>query len=862
MKSAPKVALTIALVSILSTPAQVQFAACAQTLPNGTATANVAVSPAADVRMTVDMRLGQLEDRIKTAQTEGRLSQEEADNFRSAVAQISEAEATYLASAATLGPAMAARLFTALDRLERRFTAALHDRRIASIDLASQESLLQQLIDQALADGRLQQAEAAQLQNELKAVRDREASLRTDGHISYGDSLVISMQLDRVMDHLARVRTQPVLSAPSVESLANQVSTLLASGKVPADQVPGLRKQFDDLTAQSNKLKDITNASLKAQQELFLAAEFEQMLNRVQLAEAGKVVAIDPKERASQIDFAIADALVSGKLSPAEAHELAAELQGVRTEMGTAQLTDDKTRRIALELERIAGHTNRWVHTPGRNWPGLDAFQAAFDHRLEEAVRANRITAEQSTQLKVAADAVAKEETDRRASNNRIDTAEALDLSMRIQRLAVQLHQEMKDRDVAAPDVDALQKELDRVIAEGIDSGRIRGASHWTNRLGDIATLRQAYESSPTGLDGRAKLAIAQRVAAAIADAQATMRRDQAFNSSLDLRLDQLGDQLSNAVATGLLTVERGAQYRAGIDTIYKQLQNYRKSDNGLTANEAIALSSDTNLIANQLQAELHDNALFASDIAQWLEDLEVKIGRGVANGRLTVSQANALMLEVDRKSAALNTAAGAQGGLSHGEALKLAYDVQRLNSRFETQLHNEPVPITDVAHRAMQIDATLANALAAGQLSVPEAQQYKSRLENILSSSAMYRSTDLGLSYPEALALSIELDELGYVVEHGLHKETATRDVDSREADLQRRIKAMVSSGKLSQKDADNLANDLDRIEASEAAFRVSDEGLNYAEALTLTLDLDRLAARLDGFAKLTMQQKPQPTK
>jgi hypothetical protein len=174
--------------------------------------------------------------------------------------------------------------------------------------------------------------------------------------------------------------------------------------------------------------------------------------------------------------------------------------------------------------------------------------------------------------------------------------------------------------------------------------------------------------------------------------------------------------------------------------------------------------------------------------------------------------------------------------------------------------LHDQSVAIPDVAQHAINLDTRLANALAAGQLTVPEAQQYKNNLEMVLSNAAKYRETDGGLTVSEAIALALELDQLSKSVDHSARKETATRNVDARESELKKRISSLVAAGRLSQKDADALQSDLDRIEESEAAFRISDEGLNYAEALTLTLDLDRLSTKVESMSKGSVSTLQQP--
>jgi hypothetical protein len=153
-----------------------------------------------------------------------------------------------------------------------------------------------------------------------------------------------------------------------------------------------------------------------------------------------------------------------------------------------------------------------------------------------------------------------------------------------------------------------------------------------------------------------------------------------------------------------------------------------------------------------------------------------------------------------------------------------------------------------------------LANALATGQLTTTQAQQYKSGLDGIIDGSTFFRQTDGGLSMPEAIVLGLEVEQLSSSINAALAKGTQTRDVDTREADLMNRIKQLAANGRLSAKDVANLTYELDRIEQSEAAFRTSEEGLNFAEALTLMQDLDRLVMKVDVLSKGSVSTLQQP--
>jgi hypothetical protein len=844
MKFAPKVAVSVALVSVLFNSMSSSWAAAPEALPAGSQ----------DTRVTIDAHIGRLESAIDSGVAGGRLTTEEADNYRSALGQIAEEKAQYVAAAGQIGPAMQTRLQTALARIEKRLDTTQHDRRIAIFDFGAAEDSIRAAINAAQSERRLSADSVNHLQAELKSIDELQQALRNDGIISYGDALIVSFHLDRLVDHLGGALAEPTNNSISTDEIANLTSVALSNAKIAPDQGNAWRKQFDELQQQLSNAKNIKSPVQKANQLLFLASQFELLKARIDLAAAGKSVAFAPRDRVQQIDFAIADAFGNGKLTPAEAHELRAELQGVIAEMGTeTALPPEKANRIALELERINGHMQRWQHQPQKTWPGFDAFQAAFDQRLEDSTKANRLTPEQQAKYKAEADQIAKVEATKRALHNgQLETNDALDLAIQLQRLSVALHHDKKDRDLTPPDIDALQAELDRVIVDGISSGRLAAdGSLLTERLNHVAELRSNYQKSSEGLDARARLAIADSIAQTIANIQQEMHHDVPGNQPLDLRLDKLGDLLSNAVASGLISIERGTQYRAAVDTIYSRLSTARKSDAGLSAPESIAIANDVDLLTAQGQDELRESAVFAINVSNEIDELHALIGNALANGRLTIGQANDLVADLDRKSAAINTAMGAQGGLSHGEGMKFAFDVQRIKSKYETGLHDNAVPIADVGERALSLDTNLANALAAGQLTVPQAQQYKNSLEQIMGTAEQFRETDGGLTMPESIALGLEMDQLGRIVDTGVRKGTEDRNVDSRQNTLKKRIAQMAAAGKISQKDADALSYDLDRIEESEAAFRVSEEGLNYAEALTLTLDLDRLSTKIDSMSR-----------
>lgn len=75
----------------------------------------------------------------------------------------------------------------------------------------------------------------------------------------------------------------------------------------------------------------------------------------------------------------------------------------------------------------------------------------------------------------------------------------------------------------------------------------------------------------------------------------------------------------------------------------------------------------------------------------------------------------------------------------------------------------------------------------------------------------------------------------------------TGFTDVDSRQVQIERRIKDAISSGRLNWAEGDTYLKQLAQIERAEADFKVSDNKLSTWESMRLSLDLDKLSRDLE---------------
>ncbi|HEY9791068.1 MAG TPA: hypothetical protein V6D22_11750 [Candidatus Obscuribacterales bacterium] len=870
MRLASRVAATLTLASLLAAPViqQVSFAAETEGAAKGSLRLQENVLPVTkqqdlDIENKVDARLARLTIQTNNEKYTGRLSNEEAESFISALNQVAETEAEYLALEGKVPADAQLSMQLTLDHFEKSLNAMSHDRKVASLDMLGKELLMQHRIDAAESDGRLSKTDAEYLRARLSSIISEQSSRAASGKVHYGDALVTSLHLDTLASEFAhRLRKRP-FAVPDVQTLSNEVEQLEKKESAEGMQrVRALSQLLNHPLPEHLEFK--TSKALGSEAVLQKAAQLEWLKALLELDQSGKVVAVGAAQQESAIDHTLATLLDSGRLSPGEAQDLQSDLEAIKAHqpLGAdgAQLSPDQQGQLALALARLQARIARTQHPPTIFWAGIDAMQASIDERVGDGVKAARLTPDQAKELKTDADKIAEGEATYRKQSGGLGGKDALVIAEQLEQLNVKLHQYLKDRVSEAPDLDMLQSALSKTISDSIEMGSLDYHSRLADKLNHIADLKQAYANAPGGLDNRAKLAVGQAIMHNIAELKGAVHHDETLPpQSLDMRLSGLTHDISASVASGVLDPERAAQYKAAVDTVYGELLNAHRNPAGMTPAESLAVANDIDSLRDQYDDEQRDAATLPMHLAPRIKELAGRIGRALADGRLSLSQASELISQLDRSAERLAQAASTQGGLSHGEGLMMAYHLELMNERMESALHDQPITIVQSQQKSEGLDRKLASALAAGRISVNQAQQLHSRYQAVAADADAFQKSDHYLSYPEQLALGLEWDHLSAAVDKSASPGNKFMDLSTRRMALEKRIKEAVAAGRLNAKEGQLLTEDLDRTAQSEASFRMSDERLDYAEALTLALELDRVSTKMDRLLKgqLSLQQK-----
>lgn len=861
MRRAPLIAATVTLMAAILAPVSAQTATPASKvetkteagMPGGKAEAKATTVVGLQSIPTVpdiDFRQRRLTKRVNDSVLYGRLTAREADDFKKLLDQIASEEADYRVSDGVLTPLEVMKITLELDQFSRLLEGQLRDRKVAILDIDRAHEELQTRIMENIRAGRLTPREIELIKTELLAGMALSDFMRGDSRLTYGESLTLSLDIDAIANQLQKMLERRLVVVPSSETmqshLEKEIAEGLAAGKINAETADALRKE---ITA----VLDLPQIS--QDDSVVVAMELDRLDHKVEsLLGKRKPFVYDVAIRHREIGASIAQSLDSGRLSPTEAYEFKQEMDAIfnrhNTTSGAATAGSDaeKLHQTSLDLEMVAGRVNATLHDPSAFWPGVDAFQSRIDHRLKDAVHYKRMTEEDAKALAAEADRLGALEKAHRESGNVLELNEALEVAIGMQRANLELQRKLKDRNVVVPEIDKLENELYKLIANGIDSGALDPDEDVKLALNRISALKNKTNTpSAAMLDNNDKLVIATEIERLKAMVDREIKGKNGSNIPLRGRAQLIERRINDGIASARLTKEQADTLKAELTKLSSVEEGYRLSTPGLTADESLELLVAYNQMAAKVDDRMRQNGVSPAELLERLNQLRLRVGEVTFEGLLTLQQADEFQRNVNNALENTAKARAMEGGLSYAEGLRLAYDLERLAGNIEAQVRETPVALLDVESRQLVLDMQLANALAAGQISADQARQLRNQLHQVEQLELRYRSTGGGFSNAEHLAVSMDLDRLGAAMNHTIGRNKTFPDIDTRQAQLLAKIKGLTATGRLSTAEAAALNADLDRIAESEAAFRITEEGLTFQEALTLSLDLDRLSSRID---------------
>lgn len=548
----------------------------------------------------VGTRQAQMLQSVNEAQAHGRLSPQDAGNFKAALERIKQNEAQYSADGKlTVWERM--RLAFELDNLQRQIDGALQPRTSAIADIPGREAEITREISDALFSGRLPRQDGEIFLAELDRIKAQASSFKADGHLAENEMLTISLDLDKLQQSL-HAKIKPVtVTETTTESrkseISRRVKDLLASGKITIAEANTFSSELSRIEAKEATFK-ANDGRLDTNESLNLALDLDRLsgaLDRYQPASASTSPGID--QRQQELEKLITDALYSGKLNSQQVIDLKQEFDRIASLEANyridGSLSDTETLTLARDLDSLKAK----IELYGGGAPSLQGMSQRITDcrkRLTSAESSGRVTQQAAQDLRGQLDRI-----DARyryfMQDGQLQDNETLTLAGDLDTFKINMDKAI----TPLPDITARRSDLERKINEAIGSGRLRPdeAAQLKADLTRIAGLETTFKGSEGGLSDQAIVALSREYDAVSA------RIDKALPPLPDIAAKEAAIQarINEAARTGAITEDNKRDFNHEFGRIKDVEQAFRSSDNGLSDWEVMTVARDL----DRLEAEV-----------------------------------------------------------------------------------------------------------------------------------------------------------------------------------------------------------------------------------------------------------------
>lgn len=806
--------------------------------------------------VNIDQRQAQLERRIKDAVSAGRLTRAESQTFLDDLDKIADMEATFKAPSDNLSTWENLKLIFQLDTLSRRLEQSLKDRTVSGADLVSRLDEIESRLSDARSSKRLTDQEATEFSYELNRLRLQRESYGADGFISDSESLKLALALDTLSSRMEATMHDRQYQMPNIDKLQaeldKRISEGIASNKIDAKEADELKQEFQRIANREAKLKRF-GRPLTSVETLELALDLEKLSQSIdKFSSMTTMASPDFIKRKERLEGRVARGLVIGKLTLAEAYHSKEQLAQLTLDErewsksdGNLSSTEQKT--LALNLEKISTGVERRLADTTKSWPGINEKLETINTRITAARSKGRLTESEASDLNEDWKRIASKWNNYHTDENSVYPLEpTLAVATSLEQLSQKLSDSLHDRSLEIPQLETLRKSIDDRISVGLVNGQLTLADgkKYLDEFNAIKTKMADFQTPKNSISDRNRLLVALEYQQLMAKVEKSIKDTVPGISTTALKT-QISDQISEGAASGKLTVEETTSLRNSLASA--KVREVPASGERLSAQEAVAFVQWLRDLQASVRRELQDSEIATSDLGRRMTELQLRIGTGVSTGKLTATEAADLRKELARIKG-LERDYNADGGISRGESVTIAYFLETLGARIEAAMTDTHASRPNISRMQEDIDRKLANAVVDGTINLKEVEQYTTRLQDVARLELSFRYSGDGLSFAESVTLKRELDKLNGDIDAALAggKHTWTGLNEGIEKTNQRLVEA-IASKKITAEAASNLKTELARIQKAKIAFAHSQGGYDLQETESLVKDLDRVNAEVD---------------
>jgi hypothetical protein len=456
-------------------------------------------------------RLNEIQRRLSTAFSQGRLSRQEFEEMRAETERESRAIAAAKDRNGQLSITDNIRLVLELDRLSQRLTRTVHDRQFSLTAIDVRQSEVGRRIEDGIKTGKLTDAEAADLKAEFKRISDRQDELRKLARpLTSEEQLSMALDIEKLSGQVDsqiydnEVVTHDTSRVPKRESEVDRdIASALSTGLITLTEAQVYKQQLDQIIAKEKNFKILAGGELDALQTQNLLVELEQLSGTVDRSTSEKKpVWSGVNGTIADIKRNIDDAKKASRLDQADEDSLTKEINAIEAKRLNGGATAQATMEIVVALNQLSSKLTRSVKDREIAYiPDLEKRKSDINKRIAEGVVSGKLTLEEANSAIAEFNRIGAQQITYKAVDGVVDEREKLTLALELERLSTKVERDIRDNSFASKPVQVLKEDADRSIASGTLSGKLTAQEVQSlraelNRINNLKTAKLLAKAS------------------------------------------------------------------------------------------------------------------------------------------------------------------------------------------------------------------------------------------------------------------------------------------------------------------------------------------------------------------------------
>lgn len=642
-----------------------------------------------------------------------------------------------------------------------------------------------------------------------------------------------------------------VPSAQGVDELQAQIQRRISDASFAGRLSKNAAQEY---TRDLDRISDLeasyraSDGRLSVWETLKLYYELDNLSRKMELALSDRNVPdADIAARLKELYNRVDDGLKWNRLTSQEGGGFKYDLDRARDLSGLAsdggQIADQQAFRIGLELDKISGRLESTMHDRQLVFKPIDPARDAVEKQIKDALAASKINDAEAGAARSEFQRIADRETRLKELGRPLSSDETLALALDLEKLAGRLEGEsgQKGKDYG-DSYGEKKKKVESRIAGGIVIGKLTlpEAHFLRDQIRNIEKKEAQWLKTSGKLTEEAQKALMLDIEKLSNDVEKRLLDSRFSWSGAADSIDSLRRRISEAGEAGRLSAGSRKDLDGDIERVEKLWQGARAdAEQGLyRLDESMQVAVALDALNRKLVDSLSDRDLTLPQVDQRKTAIEARIAAGISSGRLNPWEAERFLDEFDRIAERENAYRISHTGITDRQKVAVALRLEQLSARIESAIHDGVGAMPSVESRKQSLREDIDEATIAGRLLDSEAEEYRSRLKSVEESEGD------GLSARQTLKIAKDLHELKVSLDRDLADvEIGMPDVDKRKRDLFARISGGVTSGRLSQKEAQELRAEFGEIDGLRKKY-AADGGLSRGEGSILAYKIERLAS------------------